>query len=75
MEIPTTPMSYDERLRGFNDSLNRVLSGAVLAPTSTMSNMPLTLALLDITHAVRSKRPVQALIDRAFEAFTVYAAV
>jgi hypothetical protein len=74
MEHQDAPLPYEELLHAFKDALNRVLSGAVLAPTSARFDLTLTLCLLDIAHAVRQGRQTQNLVARACEAFAVYAA-
>lgn len=69
-----SPPSYEELLRAFKEAINTVLSGAVLPPITGLFDVPLTLALLDVAHAVREERPTQYLVARACAAFVAYAA-
>lgn len=69
-----SPFSYEELLQAFKEAINCVLSGAVLSPTSALFDVPLTLALLDVAHAVREERPTGPLVTRACAAFADYAA-
>jgi hypothetical protein len=68
------PLSYEEMLNDFRDGLDRVLSGATPPATVATSDVSMTLALLDIAHAVREKRPTKGLVTRACAAFAAYAA-
>jgi hypothetical protein len=69
-----SPLSYEELLRAFKEAINSVLAGAVLPPISALFDVPLTLALLDVAHAVREERPTEYLVARACAAFATYAA-
>jgi hypothetical protein len=66
--------SYENLLQAFKQAINTVLSGAVLPPVSPLFDVRLTLALLDVAHAVREERPTQYLVARACAAFTTYVA-
>lgn len=68
------PLSYDELLDVFKDALARVLSGTVLPPSCGVFTVPLTLALLDIVHAVREDRATEDLVARACGEFAKFAA-
>jgi hypothetical protein len=68
------PLSYEDMLQDFKNGLGRALSGATLPATLVMSDLSVTLPLLDIAHAVREKRPTRGLITRACAAFAKYAA-
>ncbi len=68
------PLSYEQLLHAFKDAIDCVLSGAVLPPIAALFDVPLTLALLDVAHAVREERPTGPLVTRACAAFADYAA-
>lgn len=68
------PLSYEEMLHVFKSSLSQAISGRVLPHDSSIFNVSVILALLDVTNAARQDRPTQALVTRAAEAFAVYAA-
>ena len=66
--------SYDELLSEFKVALERALSGSVLPPGTTISDGPLTLALLDIAYAARDGQPTNYLVSRACFEFSQFAA-
>lgn len=67
-------LSYDEILDVFKGSLGQAQSGQVLPHDSSIFNVTVILALLDIANAARQGRPTESLVTRATEAFAVYAA-
>jgi hypothetical protein len=67
-------LSYDEMLDVFKGSLGQALSGRRLPHDSSIFNVTVILALLDIANAARQGRPTESLVTRATEAFAVYAA-
>ena len=68
------PLDYDDLLQDFKRALGHVMSGSVLPPTRAAFDIKVTLALLDVAHAVRSGRPVHDLVSRACNEFSSYAA-
>ncbi|HEX3733168.1 MAG TPA: hypothetical protein VHU91_09645 [Mycobacteriales bacterium] len=67
-------LSYEDFLHAFKDALDRVLAGQVVPPAFAMFDAALTLALLDITRAVREQHPTQPHVTRACVAFATCAA-
>jgi hypothetical protein len=67
-------LSYDEMVEVFKDSLGQALSGRRLPHDSSIFNVTVILALLDIANAARQGRPTESLVTRATETFAVYAA-
>ncbi|UMB69456.1 hypothetical protein [Mycobacterium paraterrae] len=67
-------LSYDEMLQVFKSSLGQALSGNLLPHDSSIFNVTVILALLDVANAARLGRPTESLVTRATEAFAVFAA-
>jgi len=67
-------LSYDEMLHVFKTSLGQALSGQRLPHDSSIFNVTVILALLDVANAARQGRPTESLVTRATEAFAVFAA-
>lgn len=64
--------SYEDLLQAFKEAINRVLTGSGLPPAFARLDVPLTLALLDVAHAVRHKRPTHVAVANACNAFDAY---
>jgi hypothetical protein len=67
-------LSYDEMLHVFKASLGQALSGNLLPHDSSIFNVTVILALLDVANAARQGRPTESLVTRATETFAVFAA-
>ncbi|WP_155769059.1 hypothetical protein [Mycobacterium asiaticum] len=60
-------------MQEFKGGLIRVLSGQVVSPVCMAFGINVTLALLNVAHAVRQGRPTHDLIMRACGEFSSYA--